>query len=356
MPRVKETMDPPFLASWQPIAFAALLLLFLTSPMLLSAFGLISRPVAYAVMPDRNGPFSYFKHEIFAEKSELDIVFLGSSLIWSGVDTPFVQHELSKKLGREANVITLGSNWRGEDLNYFVLRDLLEHRKVKMVVLTMPTSYQTINAPHHQGYRWMFYGDEALRGLPLRQQLAIYGENVLGTPRQVLSLFRSDRSETTGPAKDLGALKVDQSYMGQPFTRMQPSVPLISADSLSYNQAGSTNFRFTNQPLSPYQMHFLNLTFALLKQHGVTPVILHIPVWTERHSTTVDERMNWQTVFGSEIPMVGMPPAVLFAGMTDKQIDQLYYDEHLNVNGNEFFTRTITPALLEAYVKPQTTR
>jgi len=356
MPRPKETMDPPFLSPWQPFAFAALLLLLLTLPLVLSRFGLVSRPEVYAAVPTKNGPFTYFKHEIFSEKTDLDIVFLGSSLIWSGVDTPFVQQQLSSKLGKQANVITLGSNWRGEDLNYMVLRDLLNHRRVRMVVLTMPTSYQTVDAPHHQAFRWMFYGDEAVSDLAPRQRLAIYGENVLGAPRQLLTLIRSNRAETVEPVKDLGALKVAQGYMGQPFTRVQPVAPSLSPKTLSYGPTSSNNFHFNNQPLSPYQMHFLKLTFELLKKHGVTPVVLHVPVWTERHSSTVDERMNWQQVFNTQAPVIGVPPTILFSGMTDAQIDQFYYDEHLNVNGNEYFTRIITPSLLEVYATSQTTR
>ena len=49
--------------------------------------------------------------------------------------------------------------------------------------------------------------------------------------------------------------------------------------------------------------------------------------------------------------IVGVPPATLFQGLTDAEIDQFYYNEHLNANGCRLFTRTITPALVKTYVE-----
>jgi hypothetical protein len=103
--------------------------------------------------------------------------------------------------------------------------------------------------------------------------------------------------------------------------------------------------------LSTYQEHFLRLVFALLQKHEVKVTIVHVPLWTERHKTSVDERMFWPEVFRMPMAIVGVPPATLFKGMTNEEIAQFYYNEHLNANGARLFTRTITPALVKTCVE-----
>ena len=303
-----------------------------------------------------HGSFTYLQQQIFSERSDLDIVFVGSSLIWAGIDTPYVQRELSRRLGQEAKVVTLASNWRGEDLTYVVVSDLLAHRKVKMLVLTMPLPYQTEKGPHHQAFRWWLHGDHnsILRRLPLRDQLAIYGEQVLGAPRHVLSALRPNRTVPSDLQLTLGALKEQSGYQGAPFVRRVRQAPSLPTRTLIYSPDVRDHFQFTNQPLSQYQTHFLVATLELLSKYQVPIVILHVPTSQERYSTVVTERMFWPDALGKDIPIVGVPPATLFAGMNDLEIDQFFYDEHLNLNGSELFTRTITPAILEIYEQQRT--
>lgn len=352
----KVEMDPPFFTGWEVAAFGAVLLFFLALPVLLAKSALVSRKGVYQAVPLRAGPYSHFEQQIFEEKSDIDILFLGSSLIWSAVDTPYVQKELSRKLGRDVNVLTFGSNWRGEDLSYVLLRDLLEKRKVQMLVIHMPLDYQTEETPHKQAFRWMLYteNEAALQGLSLRSQLTIYGEEVLGAPRHLLSLIRPDlRGKETSVSATLGANKVEQGFYGAPFVRRAPPVPNFPATDLIYSPKTKDRFYFTGQALNSYQLHFVRLIFDLARQHRVHLAILNIPISRDRHSSVAVERMFWPEVFGADVPIVGVPPATLFKEMSDAEIDQLFYDEHLNVNGSEYFTRAIAPAILELYAQSE---
>ena len=153
---LKEVMDPAFFARWQEVFYltgAVLLLL----PLGLS--GKITLKDVYATVPTKAGAFPYIQHEIFEEKSDIDVLILSTSLLWTAIDTPYLQTELSKAIGRDAEVVTLGSNWRGEDLNYVMLRDLLERRKVKSLIFSMPADYQIMDEPHNQSAHWLLYGD-----------------------------------------------------------------------------------------------------------------------------------------------------------------------------------------------------
>jgi hypothetical protein len=353
----KETMDPPFASRWQAVCFLVLLLTLLVLPPAMARLNLASEAAVYSEVTTRHGSFTYLQHQIFGEQSELDVAFVGSSLIWAGIDTPYFQGELSKKLGREARVVTLATNWRGEDLTYMVLSDLLAHRKVNMVVLTMPLPYQTQDAPHHQAFRWWLYGknEDVLRRLPFRSRFAVYGEQVLGAPRHLLTAIRPNRTAALPPNAKLGALQEQSGFQGAPFVRRTSQAPVLPARDLIYAPETREHFQFTGQALTQYQVQFLDSTFALLSKYRTRIVILHVPTSLERHSTVVTERMFWPVMLGQDVPIVGVPPATLFGGMTDAEIDQLYYDEHFNINGSELFTHTVTPAILEIYGQ-QTTR
>jgi hypothetical protein len=108
-------------------------------------------------------------------------------------------------------------------------------------------------------------------------------------------------------------------------------------------------FNFTQQPLSPYQTHFLRLTTELARKSDVPVAILSIPLSRQRRNAEVEERMHWSEVFGLEMPIIGVPPATLFRGMTDSEIDRCFYDEHMNLNGSDLLTQTVTPAILNVY-------
>ena len=51
---------------------------------------------------------------------------------------------------------------------------------------------------------------------------------------------------------------------------------------------------------------------------------------------------------------MGIPPAVLFRGMSDDTVQGLYADPvHLDATGQAYFTRVITPMLLQVYDENQ---
>lgn len=348
-------MDPPFTSRRQAYGFALLLAFLLLLPAGLSQSGLVRRKDVYQRIPEKFGAFSYIGHQIFDDSSDIDILFLGSSVLWSGIDTPYVQYQLGQQLDRPANVITFGSNWRGEELNYTLLSEVLQRRRVRMLVITMPLSHQSTNLPHPQSFRWLPYGDNAaaLRGLPLRSRLALYGEKVLGAPRHLLGIIRSDIQDKTDFYHTLvllkGAYRVEGGYFGAPFVLQKTRPPEVSAHSMIYSPETQRFFSFTQQPLSPYQMHFLRLTTELARRSDVPVAILNIPLSRQRRHAAVEERMHWSEVFGLEMPIIGVPPATLFRGMTDSEIDRCFYDEHMNLNGSDLLTRTVTPAILTVY-------
>jgi hypothetical protein len=326
----------------------------LLSPVVLRLVGPPSRAEVYKAVPLSAGEYPFVERQIFEERSDLDMVFVCSSLLAAAIDAPTVQRELSRALGREANVVVLGANWQGLDLQYSLLRDLLDHRKARMVVMSMPIPEFTSDRPHVQAFRWLRFGDypEVLSSLPARSKFILYAEYVLGAPRQWLSLVRPNRID---PARarlyegTLGTVYQDTGYYGAPFVREDREPPQIPPGVGIYSAATAAQFDFHGRPLGPYQIHFARELAGPLRRAGAWLTLLHVPVADERGMTVVPERMFWPDIIPVPMSIAGIPAGTIFAGKTAEQHYHYFFDQHMNSNGMMLFTRAITPTLVRIY-------
>ena len=342
-------MAPAFLTTGRAAALGGVLLFFLTLPVTLSRIGGVSREEMYRGISERAGAFDFIRRQIYEEHAELDMAFCGSSLLGGAVDPRVVERDLSQALGRQAHVLLLPQSWQGPDMNYFVSRDLMEARKVKMLVMSSPAWVQRSNQPHVQLFRVTRYGDHpgALDGLDWRHQLAIYADFVLGAPRQALDLLRPNEVDPrAGRTISFGTAG---GYMGGPFIPHEVKRPPIAAESMIYSTRTSGYFRFEGPGLNEYQLHFLRKSVELARAHGAVLVILHLPSPSERGETVVKERQLVPEVFGDSVAMVGVSAADLFMDVPPAEFLDYYHDEHLNTNGMQLYTKTVTPALIELY-------
>lgn len=353
----KEIVPPAFASNGQALCFLALVVFILILPWIITKSGLISRYESYEVMPENMGAYSFIKDEIFNKQEDIDILFAGASTIFEGIDTPQVQKALSNLLGRPAQAVTFGYYHNSIDVTYMQIRDLLERRRVRFLVLAIPRM-PFPDGPSKPTPRFIRYSDdrELFEGLPVKSKVSFYACSVLRTPRDLLTIVRPNLSIPSPFAKDLGADKKDFGDAGDPskFKRITPPAPLIPAAEMIYSSATAEKFQFTNEELTNYQNHYLEKLVELLKRNKVPLMMINIPQSAESNSPKIIERQDWSK-FDREIAMVGIPPAVLFAGLSEEDIKKLYYDKnHFNTNGNEFFTRTILPAILEVYQKNAT--
>ena len=362
-------MAPAFSSPKQAAGFALLLLTVLLLPALTGKSRLPPREEIYADIPWRFGPFNHIRRQIFEEKEDIDILFIGSSRIWSGIDTPQVQKALSDKLGRPAVVETLGWAWNGFDADYFVAQDLLQHRKVRMMVFYDETRQE--DAPHPAARYWFRFGDdaEALRGLPLRIQSIYYFAAILEMPQNLAGLLRTNiPDEFISPeadhwktffhsqdsAKLMGALAVETlSKPDQPFVRIIPTGGVRTSDVSVYSPETRSRFSFSGTPAPEWQMHFARKFAALAKEHGTKLVELNLlPQYTGGRADTglIQAREFWPEALHADVAMVGVPPAKLYSGIADNDMAGLFYMlGHYNLNGQRFYTRLIIPSLLQLY-------
>ncbi len=363
-------MRPAFSSIKQAAAFGLLLLLLLLAPVLIGKSLLPPREQSYEVQGWGNGPFPWIRDQIFDETNTIDIAFMGSSHIWNAINTPYVQAQLSKKLGRPAVVRTIAWGGAGFDGLYFIASDLLSHRRVRMLVFYDEDPDSQRNAAIPALFR---LGDQAgvLHGLSFREKSLFYCASLIGLPRNLLSLVRSNlpaqlvtdktnywtlTANAPNPATRLGSLSVGRGFAPNPMAAAAPFVPYkpataaTPADAMVFSPATKDDFQFASAPLPAWQMHFAQRLAALFLEHHVKPVMLYLPDLAEVRSPVIPKRGDWPTLFTTDTTLLGIPPARLFAGLSDADILKLYGDPvHFNRNGQEYFTPLITPALMHIY-------
>ncbi len=374
-------MRPAFASTKQAAAFAVLLLVLLLAPVLVGKTFLPSREQAYATLGWNSGPYPWIYQQVFQETNDIDIVFMGSSRMLRGIDTPYVQAALSQKLGRPAVVRTIAWSWAGYDGLFFIAQDLLQHRKVRQLVFYDENSNS--KSQRNPILVSLFrFGEDAssLSHLPLADKGIFYFAALIGMPRNLLGLARtnipvalladqpgyieptdkSDLNDVNAPSC-LGAVATRLGYNSSrlfsehaPFSPYRPAEANFTHATVYTAANPNKNFEFSGVPLPVWQFHFARQFGMLAEAHNCHLVMLHIPTldpaFDPIQSTAIQERAFWPSIFSTNMALVGIPSNQLFQGLTDDKIKKLYFDPlHLNQNGMEFFTRLITPALLEQY-------
>lgn len=359
-------MRPAFSSTRQAAAFALLLLALLLAPALAQKC-LPPREQIYSSIWWVWGDFPYMDGQIFRETNYVDMMFMGSSHIWAGIDTPYVQEQLSNRLGRSAVVRTFGWTWPGYDPLYAVARDLMNHRRVHMLIFDDDCGDS--NEPHPLAPRLFRFGEDSavLRGLPVSMQAIYYYAAIAGMPRNLLELVRNNlpanlnapnywdaRAHARNIASQLGAMtsrvgfKTDSGE--EPFIPSVPATGVQPSGVCVYGSVTRTNFDFASDGIPPLQLHFARKVAALAQAHRCKLVVIHLPTYDERRSTVVSMAAFWPQALHADVAVLGIPPATLFKGLTDAQIRKLYSDGvHFNENGQKYFTALITPTLLKIY-------
>jgi hypothetical protein len=318
-------------------------------PVIVFWIGPPPRIEAYRSMSTATGTVGSVIQAIYQSPGNSDIVFLGSSLVVASVSQSQVQDALSRHLGRTANVQILAMNWPGLDIQYFMLRDYLNLHTARLIIWNPPEPHsRAYEYPHIQAYRWLRYGEysDALTGLPFKFRLALYGEMVVGAPRQLLSLVRSNLTEDEATGIDPGLAKT--GYLGAPFVP-NDTLPGERASSVQLLPLHSQTISAVGPAPGPYQMHFARLILKLARDHSCKIVLLHVPLDAEFADMSVPELTEWEDQSGSGPMMIAAPSAQLFAGMDRREFLHFYRDAHFNENGTRYFTGAILPALLKAY-------
>ena len=209
---------------------------------------------------------------------------------------------------------------------------------------------------------------------PCGSSLTIFLPPFWGLPRNLLELMRPNlpcelsaadiaRLEqtyyATNPATRFGSLALQQSFSRSklvfqaghpPFAAFTPATEARPADAVVYSAATRDAFQFTGPPMLVSQAHFARKFAALASEKSPRLVMLHMPDLADVSLAAIPERELWPDTLKADITLLGFPPRKFFAGLNAEQTLQLFADPyHLNQNGQQYFTRLITPTLIELF-------
>lgn len=359
-------MRPAFSSTKSAAGFTALVLGILLLPVIIPIAWLPPRASLYSTIPWNYGAFPFIREQIFERKDKLDIAFIGSSRVWFDIDSPYVAHELTHQMGRSANVVTLGWSWPGFDATYCVAADLLGNRKVDLLVIYNEKPVQ--NMPHPISAHWFRWADdpEAREGLSWPLQAGLYTSGIISLPLSLMGLARANLplspiSDTPNfqeklyhapnPATRLGTLSSRLALNANPdFVELHPPVLSRNQAVQIYSPAMPGAFRFDQPPMPAFQDHYLRELLAKAHKKGTKVVMLYLPTPEEARWQVMHLQSNLQDLAAGPLTVMGIPPAELFAGISEADFKQLFCDLlHLNANGQAFYTQVITPKLLQVY-------
>ena len=209
-----------------------------------------------------------------------------------------------------------------------------------------------------------------MSGLSIADQGIFYFGSIIGMPRNLLEclvpnlpgLVFNDKSgwhALDSYADMVNQLEVldwqkrfafDRMANGKSLEPFSPPVSTPSPDALVYSAATRTNFVYSTDVIPEWQAHFGKLFAALAHQYGVKTAMIYVPIMPEARNSAIPERAFWPDIFGNDMTLVGIPPAKLFSTISSSDLPKLYGEPiHFNKNGQEYFTRLMTPALLKIY-------
>lgn len=274
-----------------------------------------------------------------------DVLVLGSSRSWSGVDTDY----LAARLGPGRRVLNFATNGGQLDLYDVLLADVLRRGTVKLLLVEANLASENDRARPHVWASWWWDGGERVAGLPWRARLELYGYAMLGAPRRLLERIRrggEDFRFASPPPSYLSRTTNFSSRGGPPapeipMPELAPSVTIV-------DPRDDPRVRRDDDVLTAYERIFLARLLARAEAHGVRVAFVVLPV---RHDTAPSTARpgtivvpGWLVELPRNVTVVAVEAAAWPASVSANAFSD---DEHLNGTGARRYTAAIAPALEE---------
>ncbi len=289
---------------------------------------------------------------IFKNQGAVDVAFVGLSSLWVGVNARQMQDYFTARGAAEPQVIMLGANHPGEDLVYMMVADLLENRDVKVVVLSSPNRIQQYVHPLFHRLASMKDHSEVWHTLPAKEMLRSYGLAMLGAPLQIYSMIKPARRPRDARNTNAfnGSWVRSDGWNKQPFVAREIASPYDAQRSIDRNLHEGSDIDAVDfgNVQSVSQRAYFRATIELIKAHGALPVVVSVPIWKDRNRAKPLVRIPKASLSDYEVPLVAVSPKAFFAGMSEEDIEMLYYNEnHFNTNGSTYHTEVLAPVFWE---------
>ena len=332
------------------LIFCLIILFFLLLPILLDIFEIPNNSERFKSLPSNDlghpSPYINIANELTNSSEPIDILILGSSFGWTGLDASIITEKLSKEIGRSAKVLNFCSNWRGEDQYYIILHEILKKREVKFVVFTQPVwSIQQQNTWHFRTSHFMKFSDNyLLDGLSVLDKITWYGHLVLGAPRQLISGLRPNLIPDIIPhAESFGSMLKKRGFHGEEFKIYEP---LINQKEVNL-EIGKSEYKDFDHNFPKFQTFWFNRIRELLDNNKINRALISIPIWSHRNDNFIRRSLVLNDIY--QCDLIANVPKKLFGRFDDKKQKLFFYNEHMNYNGAKYFTNSIANKIIDKY-------
>jgi hypothetical protein len=356
-------MAPAFTQRWHGWVFLIFIAFFLALPFIPKPKW-VDRSVLYLGFgTDRR--YSHFANHILQEDGDIDILFLGPSLLDASVNPLIVKDALRPMLDREPVVYVAGHGRYGVDYEYIAFHDVIRKRKVKMLVLYSKYSVPQRHLVRHPfaNLLWDFsLHAPALTVLKDNTLLSDYFFSVMTGLRLVLGPFH-DRLELVSNTlcidteEHLGACPRGWEIEGR--AEKMPPPREIATEQLIHYRSDPPMFSslIPSGRYNPYERVFLTRIFELARENGTRIVFLSIPNDIMNiPANGVPVPILSKNHPGISTPIIGVTLKDLFPDLNRAYIAREFYTEaesldsrHPHYGTANYFTQTILPAVTALY-------
>ncbi|MBX9667478.1 MAG: hypothetical protein K2X93_07655 [Candidatus Obscuribacterales bacterium] len=345
-------IEPSISNNSQAFAFAGLVLLLAALPYLIGKFGHVTMRDRFLSMHYQSGAFQHAYWEIYKNKLDVDILFMGGCLMAAGINSLALhQHlgQINPEMKIAFFVVTLGN----QDADYFMLRELLKRRRVRFVVLQTPSVNRSYTTPHPACMFWNATQDkDMLSECTSYLKFRMYSQSIFEGLRDLVSIMRHNPTWKLC-ARYRGAIPTGEWVRmldGGPFVEFRPSPVTVPLSELLYSSnPGAFAFR-KNSTMSSYNKRFFMKTIKLLEENEIPFVLLHVPTLDEQGHLVFERDFLKSVCEERRVPLMGISKDRLLGGLSPKEQRLLYSDlSHMNKNGSELFTKTILHGLTQVY-------
>lgn len=289
----------------------------------------------------------YMGEVTYAQKPPIDMLFVGPSGIMSTIVTRDISQELS------ISAINFGHFETGSDGDYFLVKNLLENRGVKILFIGLSPLETEI--PHRISRALWRPLEES--DLPLEIFGSHYADKLLySLPAIVKSrYFKVDEKAifdlewVNGVHLAHRAFSEDRETMNEkdPMPQVELRPLKLHLKDILLERNGPEIYHMG--VYDERQDYFFQRLVDLARERGVKVYFLHYP--TIRVGI-IDKIPVYKFLIdpAPEIPYLGVVPTRLFGTDSREKMKAYFYNDlHTNVNGSVLFTASILPALKEIY-------
>ncbi len=318
---------------------------FFSAPSLLS-FLPLDRATLIERLSSPNLDFPYLFTEIYEKKEDLDWVFLGPCTVWWQIFPEEFEAGFKQKSGKNIVAANLAFNHFGADLGDLLIRELVNYRSVKNVVLATPRATDGNSFPHPEVYSlWLPNKDRHLvSGLSPVERFKFYSAEILSSFKKLRYFVGTSPKPTRGMSTEKGTKQRQGVFAPLAFRPIPSNLSKLIVGPTELGQIGR------KVPWQSIEKKIFLETILFLQNKGIRVWLINTPLIQDFADENLSEREDWGSQ-STNVSLVGVPPGLFKKAYPEVSSEGFFLGDNLSPAAGKVFSRWIGQALGEYHGK-----